>query len=398
MSLAWAIRARTRSTLARMVFSRLSVSTYWDVTSCADVVRCNTVPILPLASWSSATSSLSAGTDRVSVPKPLKSLEGTPLVERGFGSPGPPVPICSLRTWACSPVAMLRTWAAATLMSLTRRSRLALLVSLGPTLTAADPGLDASAGAPGAKAPDLASGAPADASKPGSAAVSVGPKLTKSASLDLRVKDISVAAAQVRSIATGLQAQVLSEQIGTGGPGDPKPLSTNGVPSNDFNGFGTLTLSVPADKLDVALDQLANGKIGTVLQRTTSAQDVTSQYVDTESRLKTMRASVDRVRALMAQAKDIGQVVALEGEMSRREADLESLESQLAALKTSVERSTLAVSLSTPSNAGSRLPCTAYRSPRRARASVREVRKSTPTTSAPAAPIEASSSPVPTPK
>jgi len=50
----------------------------------------------------------------------------------------------------------------------------------------------------------------------------------------------------------------------------------------------------------------------------------------------------------MARATDIGQVVALESEMSRREADLESMESQLAALKTSVERATLTVSLSTP--------------------------------------------------
>ena len=206
-------------------------------------------------------------------------------------------------------------------------------------------------GAPEAKSGAVAPGAPADSSKLGSAVVSVGPKLTKSASLDLRVKDISIAAAQVRNIATGLQAQVLSEQIGTGGPGDPVPLSNTGGSSSapgDGFGFGTLALSVPADKLDTALDQL--GKIGTVLQRNTSSQDVTSQYVDTESRLKTMRASVDRVRALMAQAKDLGQVVALESEMSRREADLESLESQLAALKDSVDRSTLAVSLRTPGN------------------------------------------------
>jgi len=46
--------------------------------------------------------------------------------------------------------------------------------------------------------------APAEASKSG--VVGVGPKLTKSASLDLRVKNIDAAAAQVRTIATGLQA------------------------------------------------------------------------------------------------------------------------------------------------------------------------------------------------
>src|ERR1019366_6137503 len=109
-----------------------------------------------------------------------------------------------------------------------------------------------------------------------------------------------------------------------------------------------LTLSVPAATLDAALDQLA--RIGTVLQRTLSTQDVTAQYVDTGSRLKTMRPSGERVRALMAQAKDVGQVVALEGELSQREADLESLESQLGALKNSVERSSLPIWLSTPEN------------------------------------------------
>jgi Domain of unknown function (DUF4349) len=197
--------------------------------------------------------------------------------------------------------------------------------------------------APGAPSGSGVSPGPADVS--GAQVTGVGTKLTQSASLDLRVKDITVAAARVRSIATGLRAQVLSEQIGKGSPGDPGPLQSQADP---LNGFGTLTLSVPADQLETALNQLA--WIGTVLGRNVSSQDVTFQYVDTESRLKTMRASVERVRALMVQAKDIGQVVTLESEMSRREADLESLESQLGALKTSVERSTVAVSLSTRGN------------------------------------------------
>src|ERR1019366_3372911 len=166
-------------------------------------------------------------------------------------------------------------------------------------------------------------------------AVSTGPKLTKTASLGLQVQDIDAAAAQVRSIAAALQAQVLSEQIGSGSPGGPVPLENR---STTATGFGTVTLSVPADSLD------------TVLQRTLSSQDVTAQYIDTDSRLQTMHASVARVRALMVQAKDIGQVVALEGELSQREADLESLESQLAALKNSVERSSLTIWLSTPEN------------------------------------------------
>ena len=232
-----------------------------------------------------------------------------------------------------------------------------------PQARQATPGVSSVAGGP-ATARESASGAPV---------VGVGPKLTRSASLELTVTNIDAAAARVRAIATGLQAQVLSEQIGNGGPNDPMPLqgkadassgtaATGGAAGTGSavgtggtaggaadQGFGTLTLSVPADKLDTALDQLT--KIGTVVRRTASAQDVTAQYVDTESRLKTMRASVARVRALMSRANDIGQVVALEGELSRREADLESLESQLSALKTSVAMSPLTVVLNTPGTA-----------------------------------------------
>jgi hypothetical protein len=204
--------------------------------------------------------------------------------------------------------------------------------------------------APGAKP---AAGAPAASpglARSGASAVGLGPKITRSAAIDLRVTDIGAAAAQVRETASRLQAQVLDEQIGRAVPGDPTPLPGKGGPPSDVNGYGTLTLSVPSDRLDTALDQLANGRIGTVLQRSVSSRDVTSQYVDTQSRLRTMTASLTRVRALMVRAKDLGQVVTLEGELSRREADLESLQSQLDELRTSVERSTLSVSLSTPGN------------------------------------------------
>jgi hypothetical protein len=214
---------------------------------------------------------------------------------------------------------------------------------------------------PGGTAVPGGAAAPAEPAKRGTPLVGAGQKLTKSASLDLRVKNIESAAARVRAIATGLSAQVVSEQIGNGSPAGPVPLQNGteqGAPTSgdpgvsaiapDSGAEGVLTLSVPADKLDAALDQLA--RVGTVLRRNTSSQDVTAQFVDTESRLKTMRASVQRVRALMSQAKDLGQVVALEGELSQREADLESLESQQEALKASVARSPLTVLLHTPGN------------------------------------------------
>ena len=167
-------------------------------------------------------------------------------------------------------------------------------------------------------------------------------KITRSASLSVQVKDIATAAATVRGITAGADGFVLNEQLGGGGP-QPVP-DPSSAPA--FGGFGTISVSVPTEKLDAVLDQLS--RVGRVLSRTTSSQDVTDQYVDTASRVKTMTASLDRVRALLARATTIGEVVSLESELTRREADLESLQAQLAALKGSVERSTVTITLSTP--------------------------------------------------
>lgn len=67
--------------------------------------------------------------------------------------------------------------------------------------------------------------------------------------------------------------------------------------------------------------------------------------VDLDSRLTSQRASVDRVRALLAQAKDLGEIVRIEGELTRRTADLESLEARLAALTARVDLSTIELRL-----------------------------------------------------
>jgi len=63
--------------------------------------------------------------------------------------------------------------------------------------------------------------------------------------------------------------------------------------------------------------------------------------------VKTMQASVGRVRALMTQATKLSEIVALEGELTRRQADLEATQTQLAALDDAVELAPVEVRLST---------------------------------------------------
>ena len=103
----------------------------------------------------------------------------------------------------------------------------------------------------------------------------------------------------------------------------------------------TLTLLIPSDRFDRALEEL--GGLGTVVSRDQSAQDVTEQVVDLDSRIATQRASVDRVRALLARAATVDEIVRIEQELTTREADLESLEQRRQALGGQVAMSTVTV-------------------------------------------------------
>ena len=70
-------------------------------------------------------------------------------------------------------------------------------------------------------------------------------------------------------------------------------------------GQSVLTLRVPEVALDRVMDQVA--ELGKLTSRGQSSTDVTGQYIDTASRLRTQRESVDRVRALLSKATKLGE-------------------------------------------------------------------------------------------
>ncbi len=167
-------------------------------------------------------------------------------------------------------------------------------------------------------------------------------KVVRRASLGVRVDDVEDAATRVRAIAAELGGIVEAEDISTDPDG---PVPEDPEAASPTTSTGMITVTLPAAKLDTALDRLAG--VGTVLDRSVTTENVTTQYADTESRVKSARASVERVRALMSEATKLADVVTLEAELSRRTADLEALESQLAALEGQVARSPVTVYLTT---------------------------------------------------
>jgi hypothetical protein len=146
----------------------------------------------------------------------------------------------------------------------------------------------------------------------------------------VKVDDVGAKADQAAGIATSLGGTI---------GGDQRAL--NGDQSS-----AQIVLRVPSDKFDEALNQLA--RLGTEESRSKQTEDVTEQVVDLEARLATQRASVDRVRALLAQATTIGEVVSIESELTRREADLASLEQRRERLAGLVALSTITAYLHGP--------------------------------------------------
>ncbi|MFD2467016.1 DUF4349 domain-containing protein [Amycolatopsis silviterrae] len=158
-------------------------------------------------------------------------------------------------------------------------------------------------------------------------------KLARSARLELTTPKTDDVVSRARAIATGAG----------GYPGQESATDES----------ASLTLSVPAEKLDGVLDQL--GGLGQVKRREISAQDVTAQVVDVDARLATQRASVDRIRALLAKAQSVSEIASVESELTSRQATLESLERQQKSLAGQVAMATVSLSVTkqdAPAEAG----------------------------------------------
>ncbi len=201
---------------------------------------------------------------------------------------------------------------------------------------------DAAVGMPGA-APSVAPKAPpgqatgaAGSGQSNAAPVVDARQIAYSAQLTVRVPKADAALARARDVALAAGGYVASETAsgsGTGGGSGPGDAVSAGPQS------GQITVKVPSAAFQQTLDQLAG--LGEVLSRRSQAEDLTQLVADVNSRMQSQQASVDRVRALMAQAKTLAEIVSLESELSRREADLESLQKQVKELSARTSLSTV---------------------------------------------------------
>jgi hypothetical protein len=190
------------------------------------------------------------------------------------------------------------------------------------------------AGAPGGvAAPSAAADQPQKEGSPQQAPAKVEPQqrsLIYTGTMSVTVDDVVKRADEAADIATGSGGVIGA---------DKRTL-------NDDRSEAQLVLRIPVDRFDATLDQLA--KLGVEESRAVSTQDVTEALIDLDARLATQKASVERVRALLARAQTIGEIVSIESELTKREAELASLQQRKDKLAGQVALSTITLSLRGP--------------------------------------------------
>ena len=124
---------------------------------------------------------------------------------------------------------------------------------------------------------------------------------------------------------------------------------TENAPTENDNGSATLSLRIPSTSLTATLDELKT--LGDTENVSVNAVDVTTQSQDLAARISALRASVDRLTALLATATDTKVLIELETAISERQGNLEAMEAQQRDLADQVALSSIELSLISPTDA-----------------------------------------------
>jgi hypothetical protein len=179
---------------------------------------------------------------------------------------------------------------------------------------------------------DMNAGAARDVSAKSSSRVDpslIGRSLIRTGSVSLRSDDIPSVLAKIDQLIARDGGFIASERTST---------DTHGVAV-----ASSVELAVPVSDFGAAYDEVAS--YGDLVSRSSSTRDVTAQVVDVDSRVKSARDSIAQLRLLFSRATKLGDVIALENELSQREADLEALQSEQRDLRAHTTMSTISVDI-----------------------------------------------------
>lgn len=196
-------------------------------------------------------------------------------------------------------------------------------------------------GSDGSSSSDSA-GAPSGVTEPGIGDKSIAFDAGTTTEVNTTNRDVvttgSVSITVPDPIASAQEAATITERA------DGRVDNRSETPATDNQrASASLTLRIPSDELDRTLAELK--ALGTVNFVSLNATDVTQQRQDLDARITALQTSVDRLLSLMSSATNTTDLIAIEGALSTRQADLEARRSQRDYLADQIDFSTITLDL-----------------------------------------------------
>lgn len=133
----------------------------------------------------------------------------------------------------------------------------------------------------------------------------------RNGSLSVRVQDAEVAQQEVIRLARELQGYVEDSNLFR----NPDGMATVSI-----------LIRVPERSFESGMESIA--RLGEVESRSVTGQDVTSQVVDMDARVKTLRAEEEQYRTLLKATRRIGDILVVKDRLSQVRMQIESLDAQ----------------------------------------------------------------------
>jgi len=191
--------------------------------------------------------------------------------------------------------------------------------------------------APGAGAPDArnaASSATGQANAGTTARLTPASDIIYTAQLTVRAANVGSASARATQITETAGGYVSNE-------------TTSADPDHPSQAIATVQLKIPVASYPVILGQLAGG-LGTQLSLQEQAQDVTQQVADVNSQVTSDQAAIVQLRALLAHAGSVGDLLQVQNQINNEESALEAMQAQQRALSHETTYATVTLTILGP--------------------------------------------------
>ena len=207
--------------------------------------------------------------------------------------------------------------------------------SFGPAVAHAPAGANGAGAAPAALP---AAGGASPTTGSGSAQLDLSDlSIVYTANLTVQARNVAAEAARATSITQRNGGYVSGEQASIHPAGHALPSVS-------------LQLKIPAGVYPAVLAELSS-TLGTQLSLSQQAQDVTSQVADVNSRVASAQAAIVQLRALLARAGSVADLLSVQQEIDSQESSLEELEADQRALASETNYATVSLQLVSPAPA-----------------------------------------------